>query len=70
MGLTVIILLGNNLEDGVILASNDYPRIVGDDQVCYQLHILNFVPRRRLEIQTTPPHAHPVQIAAHEKWWR
>jgi len=43
----------------VILAVNDFPGIVGEEREWYPLQRLNSVPRRLLEIQTTPPHGHP-----------
>jgi len=66
MGLPLSILLGNTLEEWVILAGNDFPGIVGEEREWYLLQRLNSVPRPLLEIQTTPPHGHPVLISAHE----
>jgi len=65
-GLPLSILWGNTLEEWVILADNDFPSIVGKDQEWNPLQRLNSVPRRLLEIQTTPPHRHRAPIAAHE----
>jgi hypothetical protein len=50
----------------VILADNDFPGIVGEEQEWYPLQRLNSVLRHLLEIQTTPPHGHPALISAHE----
>jgi len=50
----------------VILAHNDFPGIVGEEREWYPLQRLNSVPRRLLEIQTTPTHGHPALISAHE----
>ena len=66
MGLPLSILWGNTLEQWVILADNDFPGIVSEEREWYPLQRLNSVPRRRLEIQITPPHAYPVLISAHE----
>jgi hypothetical protein len=66
MGLPLSILWGNTLEEWVILAHNDFPGIVGEEREWYPLQRLNSVPRRLLEIQTTPPHGHPALISAHE----
>jgi len=66
MGLPLSILWGNILEEWVILAHNDFPGIVGEERKWYPLQRLNSVPRRLLEIQTTPPHGHPALISAHE----
>jgi len=60
------ILWGNSLEEWVILAHNDFPSIVGEEQEWYLLQRLNSVPRRLLEIQSIPPHAHPALISALE----
>jgi len=66
MGLPLFILWGNTFEEWVILADNDFPGIVGEEREWYPLQRLNSVPRRLLEIQTTPPHGHPALISAHE----
>jgi len=66
MGLPLSILWGNTLEEWVILARNDFPGIVGEEQEWYPLQRLNSVPRRLLEIQTTPPHGHPALVSALE----
>jgi SNF2 family DNA or RNA helicase len=66
MGLPLSILWGNTLEEWVILEENDFPGIVGEEREWYLLQRLNSVPRRLLEIQTTPPHGHPALISAHE----
>jgi hypothetical protein len=50
----------------VILVENDFPGIFGKELEWYPLQRLNSVPRRLLEIQTTPPHGHPALISAHE----
>jgi len=66
MGLPLSILWGNTLEVWVILAHNDFPGIVGEEQEWYPLQRLNSVPRHLMEIQTTPPHGHPALISVHE----
>jgi len=66
MGLPLSILWGNTLEEWVILAHDDFPGIVGEEREWYPLQRLNSVPRRQLEIQTTPPHGHPALISAHD----
>jgi len=66
MGLPLSILWGNTLEEWEILADNDFPGIVGQERECYPLQRLNSVPRRLLEIQTTPPHGHPALVSALE----
>jgi len=66
MGLPLSILWGNTLEEWVILAVNDFPGIVGEEREWYPLQRLNSVPRRLLEIQTTPPHGHPALVSALE----
>jgi hypothetical protein len=59
------ILCRNTLEEWVIVANNDFPGIVGEEQEWYLLQRLNSVPRRLLEIQTTPPEGHRVLVSAH-----
>jgi len=66
MGLPLTILWVNTLEEWVILADNDFPSIVGEEQEWYPLQRLNSVPRCLLEIMTTPPPGHPALIPAHE----
>jgi hypothetical protein len=66
MGLPLSILWGNTLEEWVILAHNDFPGIVGEEREWYPLQRLNSVPRRLLEIQSTPPHGHAALISALE----
>jgi hypothetical protein len=66
MGLPLSILWGNTLEEWVILVDNDFPGIVGEEREWYPLQRLNSVPRRLLEIQSTPPHGHPGLISALE----
>jgi hypothetical protein len=66
MGLALSILWGNTLEEWVILAHNDFPGIVGEEREWYPLQRLNSMPRRLLEIQTTPPYGHPALLSAHE----
>ena len=66
MGLPLSISWGNTLAEWVILADNDFPGIVGEQLEWYPLQRLNSVPRRQLEIQTTPPHGHQALISAHE----
>jgi hypothetical protein len=66
MGLPLSILWGNTLEEWVIVAHKGFPGIVGEEQVWYLLQRLNSVPRRLLEIQTTPPHGHPALISTHK----
>jgi len=66
MGLPLSISWGNTLEEWVILAYNDFPGIVGEEQEWYPLQRLNSVPHPLLEIQSTPPHRDPALISAHE----
>jgi len=66
MGLPLFNLWGNTLEEWVILPHNDFPGIVGEEWEWYPYQRLNLVPRRQLEIQTTPPHGHLALISAHE----
>jgi len=65
MGLPLLIVWGNTLGEWVVLAHNDFPGIVGEEQEWYPLQRLNLVTRRLLEIQKTPPHGHPALISAH-----
>jgi len=67
MGLPLPILWGNTREEWVILAVNDFPGIVGEEREWHPLQRLNSVPRRLLEIQTTPPHGHPALVSALEQ---
>ena len=48
------------------MANNAFPSIVGEKWEWYPLQRLNSVHRRRLEIQTTPPHGHPAHVSALE----
>jgi len=66
MGLPLSILCGNTLEEGWILAHNNFPGIVGEEREWYSLQRLNSVPCRLLEIQSTPPHRDPALISALE----
>ena len=66
MGSPMSILWGNTLQEGVILANNDFPGIVGEERKRYPLQRLNSLPRWMLEIQTTPAQGHPALISAHE----
>jgi hypothetical protein len=66
MGLPLSILWGNTLQEWVILAHNNFPGIVGEEQEWYRLQGLNSVPRRLLEIQSTPPHGYSALISALE----
>jgi len=66
MGLPLSISWGNTLEEWVILADNDSPSIVSEEQEWYPLQRLNSPPCRHMEVQTTPPHGHPALISAHE----
>jgi hypothetical protein len=58
MGLPLSILWANTLEEGVILAYNDFSSIVGEEREWYPVKRLNSVSRVPLEIQSTPPHWH------------
>jgi len=66
MGLPLSILWGDTHEEWVILVHNDFPSMVGEEREWYPLQRLNSVPRRMLEIQTTPPHSHPALVSALE----
>jgi hypothetical protein len=69
MGLPLSIIWGNTLEEYLILAHNDFPGIVGEEQEWYLLERFNSVPRHLLEIQTTPPHGHPALVLALPQSW-
>jgi hypothetical protein len=65
MGLLPLsILWRNTLQEWVILVGYNFPSIVCEKREWYQLKRLNSVPRHMLEIQTTPPHSHPVLVSA------
>jgi len=66
MGLPLSIVLGNTLQEWVILVHNDFPGIVGEEREWYLVQTLNSVPRRLLEDQSTPPHRDPALISALE----
>jgi len=66
MGLPLSILWGNTLEEWVMWADNDVPGIVSEEREWYPLQILNSVRRHLWEIQTTPPHRHPVLVSSFE----
>jgi len=66
MGLALFILWGNTLVEWVILAHNNFPGNVDEEQEWYPLQRFNSVPRHLLEIQSTPPHGHPALISALE----
>jgi hypothetical protein len=66
MGLPLSILLGNILEEWVIIAHNNFPGIDGEARKWYPLQRLNSVLHCRLEIQSTPPHGRPALISALE----
>jgi len=50
IGLPLSILWENTLQEWVILAQNNFPGIVGDEQEWYPLQRLNSVPCHLLEI--------------------
>jgi hypothetical protein len=58
--------MGYSLEDWVILAQNDFPRIVTEGRECYLLQRYNSVPRCLMDIQTTPSHRYPALESALE----
>jgi len=60
MGLSLWIMCGNTLEEWVNMAQNDYPGVIGKEQVRYPLPRPNSVPCHFGEIQTTPSQGHPV----------
>jgi len=64
MGLPLSIIWGNALEEWVILAHNYFPGIVSEERERDMLQRFNPVPCCLLEIQTTPPHRHPVHQSA------
>ena len=66
MGLPLSILWGNTLEDWVNMAQNHFPRIIGKEWEWYLLWRKHSVPRRLIEIQTTPPQAHPALTSSLE----
>jgi len=59
MGLPLSILSGNTLDEWVNMVQNYFPRIIGEEREWYPLGRHNSVPRRLMEIQTTPPQGHP-----------
>jgi hypothetical protein len=60
MGLPLSILWGNTLAEWVILAQNDFPRIIGEQREWYPLQRHNLMPGSLIAIQKTPPQVHPV----------
>jgi len=66
MGLLLSIVWENSLREWANIAQNDYPRIIGIDWEWYPLQRLNPVPRRLLEIHTTPTHGHQSLTSAIE----
>jgi len=62
IGFPLSILWGNTLGEWVILAHNEFPGMIGEEQKWYPLQRLNSVPSHPLEIQTTPPHGHPALV--------
>ena len=66
MGFPLSIIWGNTLEEWLILACNDCPGNVGEEQQSYPLQRLNCVPCDVLEIQTSPSHGHPALVSAVE----
>jgi len=66
MWLPLCISWGNTLDEWVIVADDDFPSIVSEEQEWYPLQRLNSVPCRLSGIQTTSPHGHPALISAHE----
>jgi len=66
IGLQLSIVWGNTLGEWVIFVNNDFPGIVSEDREWYLLQRLNSVPRRLLEIQSTPPHWDPALTSALE----
>jgi len=63
MGLPRSILWENTLEERVMLAHNDLPGIVGEEQEWYPFQRLNSAPLHLLVIQTTPHHRHPTLVS-------
>jgi len=66
MGLPLSIIWGNTLQEWVILAHHDFPGIVAEEWEWYPLQRLNSVPRRLLEIQSTPLQGDPALNSALE----
>jgi len=66
MGLPLSMLLGNTLEEWVILVQNNFPSIVGEEWKWYPLQGLNSVPRRLFKIQSTTPRGDPALMSSLE----
>jgi hypothetical protein len=66
MGLPLLILWGNTLEEWVDLVQHDFPAIIGNEWEWYPLWRLNSGPYHGSEIQVTPPPGHPELPAAHK----
>ena len=64
MGLPLSMLWRNTLEDWLMLAQNNFPGIVSENQEWYPLWGLNSVPHHMLQIQASPPHGHPALASA------
>jgi len=60
MGLPLSIVWGNMREEWVNMVQNDVPGIISDEPEWYPLQRHNSVPHHFIEIQKTPPEAHPV----------
>jgi hypothetical protein len=59
IGLPFSIFWVHNRGEWVILANNDVPGLVGQEQGLYPHQRLSSVSSHRLDIQTSPPHGHP-----------
>jgi len=59
MGLPLLILEGNTLDEWVNMVQNDCPGIICEEREWYPLPRHNLVPHCLMEIQKTPPQGHP-----------
>jgi hypothetical protein len=65
-GQPLSILWGQTLDEWINQAQNDYPAVPPEERGWYPLTKKNPVPRRLLEIKTTPPYGDPCLVSAHE----
>jgi len=66
MGLLLLILYGNSIDEWVTMTPNDVPGILGDDQECDLFQRHHSLPRHLWVIQNTPPLGHPTLRSSHE----
>jgi hypothetical protein len=65
-GQPLSILWGQTQDEWINQAQNRYPAVLPEERGWYPLTKKNPVPRRLLEIKTTPPYGHPCLVSAHE----